>query len=118
MCHIYCQKDHWHPLSTRVVDHGLPGIVSSLQQTVIDSDLCRLVRHKNLVQFIGACSCWPKLCIVTELMASGRYALKLLVLDACSDFTKVLGPFRLTNAAIPLDVTALLPAEIQLYDCV
>jgi hypothetical protein len=51
-------------------------------------------------------------------MASGRYALKLLVLDACSDFTKVLGPFRLTNAAIPLDVTALLPAEIQLYDCV
>jgi serine/threonine protein kinase len=71
VCHIYCQKDHWHPLSTRVVDHGLPGIVSSLQQTVIDSDLCRLVRHKNLVQFIGACSCWPKLCIVTELMASG-----------------------------------------------
>lgn len=31
----------------------------------------RLVRHKNLVQFIGACSNWPKLCIVTELMAGG-----------------------------------------------
>ncbi|CAM6098684.1 unnamed protein product [Calypogeia fissa] len=28
----------------------------------------RLARHKNLIQFIGACSCWPKLYIVTELM--------------------------------------------------
>lgn len=34
--------------------------------------IMRLVRHKNLVQFIGACSKWPKLCIVTELMAGGR----------------------------------------------
>jgi hypothetical protein len=37
---------------------------------------CRLVRHKNVVQFIGACSCWPRLCIVTELMSGGRYALQ------------------------------------------
>ncbi|CAM6109407.1 unnamed protein product [Calypogeia fissa] len=28
----------------------------------------RLARHRNLIQFIGACSCWPKLYIVTELM--------------------------------------------------
>ena len=34
--------------------------------------MCRLVRHKNVVQFIGACSKWPQLCIVTELMAGGR----------------------------------------------
>lgn len=33
--------------------------------------IMRLVRHKNVVQFIGACSKWPKLCIVTELMAGG-----------------------------------------------
>ncbi|KAJ7521008.1 hypothetical protein O6H91_19G033800 [Diphasiastrum complanatum] len=33
--------------------------------------IMRLVRHKNLVQFIGACASWPKLCIVTELMAGG-----------------------------------------------
>ncbi|CAI7786117.1 unnamed protein product, partial [Closterium sp. NIES-54] len=30
-----------------------------------------MVRHKNLVQFIGACSHWPRLFIVTELMAKG-----------------------------------------------
>jgi serine/threonine protein kinase len=24
-----------------------------------------------VVQFIGACSCWPRLCIVTELMSGG-----------------------------------------------
>lgn len=28
----------------------------------------RAARHKNLLQFIGACSSWPKLYIVTELM--------------------------------------------------
>lgn len=33
--------------------------------------IMRLVRHKNVVQFIGACSKWPQLCIVTELMAGG-----------------------------------------------
>ncbi|GAQ86356.1 ATMRK serine/threonine protein kinase-like [Klebsormidium nitens] len=33
--------------------------------------IMRIVRHKNLVQFIGACSNWPRLCIVTELMAGG-----------------------------------------------
>ncbi|CAI5929199.1 unnamed protein product [Closterium sp. NIES-65] len=33
--------------------------------------IMRMVRHKNLVQFIGACSHWPRLFIVTELMAKG-----------------------------------------------
>ncbi|CAI5514261.1 unnamed protein product [Closterium sp. Naga37s-1] len=33
--------------------------------------IMRMVRHKNLVQFIGACSHWPRLFIVTELMARG-----------------------------------------------
>ena len=31
----------------------------------------RMIRHKNVVQFIGACSHWPRLFIVTELMARG-----------------------------------------------
>ncbi|KAL3679475.1 hypothetical protein R1sor_022431 [Riccia sorocarpa] len=42
-----------------------------LQMFKQEVSIMRLVRHKNLVQFIGACSCWPKLCIVTELMAGG-----------------------------------------------
>ncbi|KAH7429647.1 hypothetical protein KP509_09G060400 [Ceratopteris richardii] len=33
--------------------------------------IMRKVRHKNVVQFIGACTRPPKLCIVTEFMAGG-----------------------------------------------
>lgn len=33
--------------------------------------IMKMVRHKNLVQFIGACSSWPRLFIVTELMERG-----------------------------------------------
>uniref|UniRef100_A0A804KE30 Uncharacterized protein n=1 Tax=Musa acuminata subsp. malaccensis TaxID=214687 RepID=A0A804KE30_MUSAM len=33
--------------------------------------LCRKVRHKNVVQFIGACTKPPSLCIVTEFMSGG-----------------------------------------------
>ncbi|XP_031265450.1 serine/threonine-protein kinase STY46-like [Pistacia vera] len=33
--------------------------------------IMRKVRHKNVVQFIGACSRPPKLCIVTEFMSGG-----------------------------------------------
>ncbi|CAI0407910.1 unnamed protein product [Linum tenue] len=32
---------------------------------------CRKVRHKNVVQFIGACTKPPSLCIVTEFMSGG-----------------------------------------------
>jgi serine/threonine protein kinase len=42
--------------------------------------IMRIVRHKNLVQFIGACSHWPRLCIVTELMAGGRWAWLVVLL--------------------------------------
>ncbi|KAH8946396.1 hypothetical protein BDL97_12G092300 [Sphagnum fallax] len=45
--------------------------IERLQTFIQEVSIMRLVRHKNLVQFIGACSCWPKLCIVTELMAGG-----------------------------------------------
>jgi hypothetical protein len=38
-----------------------------------------MVRHKNVVQFIGACAKWPKLCIVTELMAGGRLEVDYLL---------------------------------------
>lgn len=31
----------------------------------------RKVRHKNVVQFIGACTRRPNLCIVFEFMAGG-----------------------------------------------
>ncbi|KAK6237272.1 hypothetical protein QUC31_002741 [Theobroma cacao] len=33
--------------------------------------IMRKIRHKNVVQFIGACTRAPNLCIVTEFMASG-----------------------------------------------
>ncbi|KAJ0570248.1 putative dual-specificity kinase TKL-Pl-4 family [Helianthus annuus] len=33
--------------------------------------IMRKIRHKNIVQFIGACTRPPKLCIVTEFMAGG-----------------------------------------------
>ncbi|GLT30285.1 hypothetical protein SLA2020_050920 [Shorea laevis] len=33
--------------------------------------IMRKIRHKNVVQFIGACTRPPKLCIVTEFMARG-----------------------------------------------
>ncbi len=33
--------------------------------------IMRKVRHKNVVQFIGACTRRPNLCIVFEFMAGG-----------------------------------------------
>ncbi|KAI4381809.1 hypothetical protein MLD38_007848 [Melastoma candidum] len=33
--------------------------------------IMRKIRHKNVVQFIGACTCPPNLCIVTEFMSRG-----------------------------------------------
>ncbi|GMI82455.1 serine/threonine/tyrosine kinase 46 [Hibiscus trionum] len=34
-------------------------------------NIMRKIRHKNVVQFIGACTSPPSLCIVTELMSGG-----------------------------------------------
>ncbi|CAN4105238.1 unnamed protein product [Withania somnifera] len=33
--------------------------------------ILRKVRHKNVVQFIGACMTFPRLCIITEFMSGG-----------------------------------------------
>ena len=53
----------------------------------------RKVRHKNVVQFIGACTRKPNLCIVVEYMPGGSvydYMRKVCqwpgVCEACSQF--------------------------------
>lgn len=50
----------------------------------------RKVRHKNVVQFIGACTRRPNLCIVFEFMAGGSiydYMRKVChpLLNSCCD---------------------------------
>ena len=46
---------------------GIKGWGAALQEVAI----MRKVRHKNVVQFIGACTRRPNLCIVFEFMAGG-----------------------------------------------
>ena len=58
--------------------------------------IMRKVRHKNVVQFIGACTRRPNLCIVFEFMAGGsiydymRKVCHLLVLELCCKWS--IGP--------------------------
>lgn len=49
----------------------------------------RKVRHKNVVQFIGACTRQPNLCILVEYMAGG----------SVYDHMRSRGLFRLTKVA-------------------
>ncbi|KAK4741490.1 hypothetical protein SAY87_025078 [Trapa incisa] len=51
----------------------LKGIVSAemLKDFAQEIYIMRKIRHKNVVQFIGACTQPPKLCIVTEFMSRG-----------------------------------------------
>ena len=42
-------------------------LISAMQEVSI----MRKVRHKNVVQFIGACTRKPNLCIVFEFMSGG-----------------------------------------------
>ena len=48
----------------------------------------RKVRHKNVVQFIGACTRRPNLCIVFEYMSNG----------SVYDWVRREGPLRLSAA--------------------
>lgn len=56
-------------LQTKLVQSDeamLPNLKLEIYLLFIDfSDTCRKVRHKNVVQFIGACTKPPSLCIVT-----------------------------------------------------
>ncbi|KAH9541775.1 hypothetical protein CY35_14G083500 [Sphagnum magellanicum] len=64
--------DNDHDMGTQGADSLRAFPASELLHTFKQEvSIMRLVRHKNLVQFIGACSCWPRLCIVTELMSGG-----------------------------------------------
>jgi serine/threonine protein kinase len=54
------------------LDMGVCGKkVPIFQVTYKSLMVCRKVRHKNVVQFIGACTKPPNLCIVTEFMSCG-----------------------------------------------
>ncbi len=44
-----------------------PAVLTHLQEVSI----MRKVRHKNVVQFIGACTRKPNMCIVFEYMSGG-----------------------------------------------
>lgn len=59
------------------------------------------MRHKNIVQFIGACSKWPKLYIVTELMSGGSVRDTLQNLGSGLDLPSALRVLR--DAARGLD---------------
>lgn len=63
--------DEYNSSGTDSDTHRSAPASERLQIYKQEVSIMRLVRHKNVVQFIGACSNWPKLCIVTELMAAG-----------------------------------------------
>lgn len=63
--------DEYNGSGTDSDTHRSAPAAERLQIYKQEVSIMRLVRHKNVVQFIGACSNWPKLCIVTELMAGG-----------------------------------------------
>jgi serine/threonine protein kinase len=44
---------------------------STMRADVQEVSIMRKVRHKNVVQFIGACTRKPNLCIVFEFMSGG-----------------------------------------------
>ena len=54
-------------LSNKKALLGASDLIHMLQEVAI----MRKVRHKNVVQFIGACTRRPNLCIVFEFMAGG-----------------------------------------------
>lgn len=62
----YCSQD----VAVKVLkpDHVNTDMLREFSQEVY---IMRKIRHKNVVQFIGACTRPPNLCIVTEFMARG-----------------------------------------------
>ncbi|XP_068658636.1 serine/threonine-protein kinase STY46-like isoform X2 [Aristolochia californica] len=74
--HVFSTTDGYS-LDVFVVD-GWPiedtdGLHKALAKAIAGSevDISQEVRHKNIVQFIGACTKLPELCIVTEFMPGG-----------------------------------------------
>ena len=59
----------------------------------------RKVRHKNVVQFIGACTRKPNLCIVFEFMAGGSiydYMRKVPFWESCVHPAALVGNLNYT----------------------
>eukprot|EP00899_Mesostigma_viride_P013737 jgi/Mesvir1/22364/Mv17866-RA.1 len=56
------------------VETSLKDLGENIELFKQEVGIMRQVRHKNVVQFIGACLAWPNLCIVTELMGGGSVA--------------------------------------------
>ncbi|XP_019451966.1 PREDICTED: serine/threonine-protein kinase STY46-like isoform X2 [Lupinus angustifolius] len=65
---IYCSQE----VAIKVLKADPEHINSDLQREFAQEVyIMRKVRHKNVVQFIGACTKLPHLCIVTEFMSGG-----------------------------------------------
>lgn len=64
---------HLEPPSVQIPPTAYPRLLSVclLCLTMQEVSIMRKVRHKNVVQFIGACTRKPNLCIVFEYMSGG-----------------------------------------------
>lgn len=68
-----------HPARSFLLAFSLPEACEQRQALVLvalrlymqEVSIMRKVRHKNVVQFIGACTRKPNLCIVFEYMSGG-----------------------------------------------
>lgn len=66
----------------------------------------RKVRHKHVVQFIGACTRQPNLCILVEFMSGG----------SVYDYIRLTGVFRLPKIAeVALQVAKGTPEPALLH---
>ncbi|CAH9098473.1 unnamed protein product [Cuscuta epithymum] len=62
----YCSQDV--AIKVLKAEHLTADMLKEFSQEVF---IMRKIRHKNVVQFIGACTRQPNLCIVTEFMSRG-----------------------------------------------
>ncbi|GMH40072.1 hypothetical protein BSKO_07976 [Bryopsis sp. KO-2023] len=70
--------------------------IKQFQEFMQEVAIMRKVRHKNVVQFIGACTARPNLCILFEYMAGG----------SVHDHLRKVGPLRLAETLkLSLDVS-------------
>ena len=79
----FCKAQHAWQLQPHCRQQQ-PLLTSHARRAVQEVSIMRKVRHRNVVQFIGACTKRPNLCIVFEFMTGGSvYDHLRQVLPAC-----------------------------------